>query len=86
MHTSQPLPEHAALQDSMSCYRQHYSDSIMLDMKWGSSSHHKPISQAELPYARRWAAAIVSTAIPAFYCVTGGMRASLLTDFYQVGG
>eukprot|EP00775_Hariotina_reticulata_P012830 gene12830-12958_t len=30
-----------------------------------------------------WAAAIVSTAIPAFYCFTGGMRASLFTDVFQ---
>lgn len=32
-----------------------------------------------------WMAAIVSTAIPAFYCFTGGMRASLFTDVFQVG-
>jgi hypothetical protein len=31
-----------------------------------------------------WLAAIVSTAIPAFYCFTGGMRASLFTDVFQV--
>ena len=31
-----------------------------------------------------WAAACVSTAIPALYCFTGGMRAALLTDVYQV--
>ena len=31
-----------------------------------------------------WMAAIVSTAIPAFYCFTGGMRASLFTDVFQV--
>lgn len=31
-----------------------------------------------------WVAAIVSTAIPAFYCFTGGMRASLFTDVFQV--
>lgn len=30
-----------------------------------------------------WAAAVVSTAIPAFYCFTGGMRASLFTDVFQ---
>eukprot|EP00878_Enallax_costatus_P010689 GHUV01011165.1.p1 GENE.GHUV01011165.1~~GHUV01011165.1.p1 ORF type:complete len:509 (+),score=97.58 GHUV01011165.1:266-1792(+) len=30
-----------------------------------------------------WAAAVVSTAIPMFYCFTGGMRASLLTDIFQ---
>jgi Na+/proline symporter len=32
-----------------------------------------------------WIAAVVSTAIPAFYCFTGGMRASLFTDVFQVG-
>lgn len=31
-----------------------------------------------------WAAAVVSTAIPMFYCITGGMRASLFTDVFQV--
>ncbi|WIA39872.1 hypothetical protein OEZ86_013316 [Tetradesmus obliquus] len=30
-----------------------------------------------------WIAAVVSTAIPAFYCFTGGMRASLFTDVFQ---
>jgi hypothetical protein len=33
-----------------------------------------------------WAAAAASTAIPALYCFTGGMRASLVTDVLQVGG
>jgi Na+/proline symporter len=32
-----------------------------------------------------WAAAVVSTAIPLIYCFTGGMRASLFTDVFQVG-
>ncbi len=31
-----------------------------------------------------WAAVVVSTAIPALYSITGGMRSSLLTDVYQV--
>ncbi|KAF6258847.1 hypothetical protein COO60DRAFT_1622110 [Scenedesmus sp. NREL 46B-D3] len=30
-----------------------------------------------------WLAAVLSTAIPAFYCFTGGMRASLFTDVFQ---
>lgn len=35
--------------------------------------------------ANWWIAAVASTAIPALYCFTGGMRASLFTDVFQVG-
>ncbi|KAJ9523670.1 hypothetical protein QJQ45_020099 [Haematococcus lacustris] len=55
-------------------YQEVWSNSLVVGGFFGPTVGHSP---------EWWAAVVVSTAIPAFYSITGGMRSSLLTDIFQ---